>query len=76
MLSLLSCKAIDTVFSGVFIPAIVILSVAVLISTSNMYKSSSSFYWDIFSSLMSLLTFLIEYITGFGLIVLPYISIL
>ena len=44
MLSLLSCKAIDTIFSGVFVPAIVILSVAVLIFTFNIYKSSSSSY--------------------------------
>ena len=44
MLSLLSRKAINIIFSGVFIPAIVMLSVAVLISTSVIYKSLSSFY--------------------------------
>ena len=44
MLSLLFYKAIDTVFSGVSIPAIVILSVAVSISTSNIYVSLFSSY--------------------------------
>ena len=44
MLSLLFYKAIDTVFSKVFMPAIVILSVVVSISALNIYKSSSSFY--------------------------------
>ena len=44
MLSLLFYKAINTVFSGIFIPAIIILSVAVLISIFNIYKSLSSFY--------------------------------
>ena len=44
MLSLLSYKVIDTIFSKVFVPAIVILSVAMLISTSNIYKSLFSFY--------------------------------
>ena len=75
MLSLLSYKAIDIIFSGVSVPAIIILSVAVLISVFNIYKSSSSSHWDISLSLISLLTFLIKYITGSGLIVLPYISI-
>ena len=44
MLSLLSYKAMDIIFSKVSIPAIVILSIAVLISTSNIYKNSSSSY--------------------------------
>ena len=44
MLFLLFYKAIDTIFSGVFILIIVILSVVVLISAFNVYKSLSSFY--------------------------------
>ena len=44
MLSLSSYKAINTVFNEVFVPAIVILSIAMLISTFNAYKSLSSFY--------------------------------
>ena len=43
MLSSLFYKAIDTIFSGVFIPAIVMLSVAVPISTSNIYVRSPFF---------------------------------
>ena len=44
MLSLLSYKAIDTVSSKVSISTIIILFIAVLISTFNAYKSLSSFY--------------------------------
>ena len=44
MFSLLSYKVIDTVFSGVSIPAIVILFMAVLISAFIIYKSLSSSY--------------------------------
>ena len=44
MLSLLFYKAINIIFSKVFIPAIIILSVAILISISIMYKSLSSSY--------------------------------
>ena len=44
MLSLLFYKAIDTVFSKVFIPAIIMLSIAILIAIFNVYKSLSSFY--------------------------------
>ena len=44
MFSLLSCKVINTIFSGVSVPAIIILSVAVLISAFVIYKSLSSFY--------------------------------
>ena len=44
MLSLLSYKAMDVIFSKISIPAIVILFVAVLISTFNIYKSLSFFY--------------------------------
>ena len=44
MLSLLFYKVINTIFNGVFIPAIIILSVAMLIFTSIAYKSLSSFY--------------------------------
>ena len=44
MLSLLFCKAMDTVFSKVSIPAIVMLSVAMSISVSDAYKSLSSSY--------------------------------
>ena len=76
MLSLLSCKVINIIFSKVFIPAIVILSIAVLISTSIIYKSLFSSYWDISLLFISLLTFLIKCITGFRLIKLLYMSIL
>ena len=44
MLSLLSCKAIDTVFSGVSISAIITLFITVLISAFNIYKSLFFFY--------------------------------
>ena len=44
MLPSLSREAINTVFSKVSIPAIVILSIAVSISTFNAYVSSASFY--------------------------------
>ena len=44
MLFLLSYNVINTVFSGVSIPAIVILLVIILISAVNTYKSLSSFY--------------------------------
>ena len=44
MLSLSSYKAIDAIFNRVSIPAIIILSVAVLIFTFNIYKSLSSSY--------------------------------
>ena len=44
MLSLLSYKAMDTVFSGVSVPAIIILFVAVSISISDAYESLFSFY--------------------------------
>ena len=44
MLSLLSREAIDIIFSKVSVPAIVILFVAMSISTFNAYKSLSSFY--------------------------------
>ena len=44
MLSLLFYKVIDTVFSGVSMPAIVMLSVAVLIFAFNIYKSLFSSY--------------------------------
>ena len=44
MLSLLSYKAVNAVFSGVSVPAIIILFITVLISTSNIYKSLSSSY--------------------------------
>ena len=44
MLSLLFCKVMDTVFSGVSIPAIIILSITVSISVFNIYKSLSSSY--------------------------------
>jgi hypothetical protein len=44
MLSFLSYKVIDTVSSGVSIPAIVILSIAVLISVSNIYINSTFSY--------------------------------
>ena len=76
MLSLLFYKAINIIFSGVSIPTIIILSVAVLISAFNAYKSLSFFYENISLLLTSLLTSLIKYITGFRLIVLLYISIL
>ena len=44
MLSLLFHKVINTVFSGVSVPAIIILSIAILISAFNIYVSLSSFY--------------------------------
>ena len=44
MLSFLAYKVIDIIFSGVSIPAIIILFIAVLISASNIYKSLSSSY--------------------------------
>ena len=44
MLSLSSYKVIDIVFSGVFVPTIVMLFVAVLISIFIAYKSSFSSY--------------------------------
>ena len=69
-------KVINIIFSGVFIPAIIILSVVVSISISNIYARSLSSYWDISLSLTSLSTFLIKCITGSGLMELPYISIL
>ena len=44
MLSSLSREAINAVFSGVSIPAIIKLSITVLISAFNIYvRSSSSF---------------------------------
>ena len=43
MLSFLSREAINIIFSGVSMPAIIILSIAILISTFNIYESSSSF---------------------------------
>ena len=44
MLSSPSCKAMDVVFSEVFMPAIVMLSIAVLISVFSVYKSLFSSY--------------------------------
>ena len=44
MPSLLSYKAMDAVFSGVSVPVTVILSIAVLVSTSNISVSFSSSY--------------------------------
>ena len=44
MLSLLSYKVIDTVFSGVSIPAIIILSITVSISVFIIYESLFSSY--------------------------------
>ena len=44
MLSLLFYKAINIIFNGVSIPAIIMLSVAVSISVSNAYESLFSFY--------------------------------
>ena len=40
MLSLLFYKAIDAVFSGVSIPIIIMLSIAISISAFNIYTSS------------------------------------
>ena len=37
MLSLLFYKVIDTIFSGVSVPAIIILFIAILISAFNIY---------------------------------------
>ena len=62
----------DTVFSRVFIPAIVILFMAMLISASSIYISLFSSYWDILSLLIILLVFLIGYITSFRSMELPY----
>ena len=44
MLSLLSYKVINIIFSRVSIPAIIILSITVLISAFNIYKSLFFFY--------------------------------
>ena len=44
MLSLLFYKVIDTVFSGVSVPAIIILFIVVSISAFNAYKSLSFSY--------------------------------
>ena len=66
----------DAIFSRVSIPATVVLFIAVLVSTFNVSASSSSSYWNILLLLTVLLTSLIEYITGFRLMELPYISIL
>ena len=44
MLFLLSYKAINIIFSGVSMPAIIILSIAILIFISVIYKSLSSSY--------------------------------
>ena len=44
MLSLLFCKAIYVIFSGVSVLATIILFVAISISAFNIYKSLSSFY--------------------------------
>ena len=76
MLSLLSYKVMDFVFNGVSIPAIFMLFIAILISAFNIYKSLFSSYWDISLLLTVLLTSLIKYITGSGLLELPYMSIL
>ena len=65
----------DVIFSGVSIPAIITLSITILISALNAYKSSFSFYWDISSSLIILLTFLIGCITSPRATELLYISI-
>ena len=44
MRSLLFYKAIDIIFSGVSVLAIIILFVAILIFAFNIYKSLFSFY--------------------------------
>ena len=44
MLSLLSYKITDIIFSGVSVPTIIILFIAVSISTFNIYVRSLSFY--------------------------------
>ena len=44
MLSILFYKAINTIFSEVSVPAIIILFVAILISAFNIYARSLSFY--------------------------------
>ena len=66
----------DAIFSGVFTPATIILSVAVSVSVSNIYISFVSSYWDILLLLVSLLIFLIKYITSFILLEHPTIFIL
>ena len=76
MLSLLFYKAIDIIFSEVSIPAIIMLSIAILISAFNAYKSLSSSYWNISLLLISLSTSLIKCMTSFRLMELLYIFIL
>ena len=44
MLSLLFYKVINTVFNKISVPAIIILFITILISTSVVYKSLSSSY--------------------------------
>ena len=75
MLSLLFYEAMDAIFNGVLILVTIILSITVLVSTSNISASFFSSYWNVLLSLAILSTFLIKYITSFRLVKLLYISI-
>ena len=75
MLSPLSRKVINTIFSGVSVPAIIILFITISIPTSNIYVNLFISYYR---SLMSLITSsvpLIGYITSPKVIELLYTSI-
>ena len=76
MLSLLSYKAMNAVFSGVLIPITVILFITILVSASNISISSFSSHWNVLLLFTTSLLFLIKCITEFRLIELLYIFIL
>ena len=75
MLSLLSYKVIDTVFNRVFIPTIVILSVAISVFIFNIYASSSVSYYRSLLLPITSLTSLIKCITSSKLMELLYMFI-
>ena len=65
----------DAVFNKVFIPATIMLFIAVSVSAFNISVSSFSSYYNVLLLLAVLLTSLIKYITSFRLIELLYIFI-
>ena len=75
MLSVLSYKVINAAFSGVSGPAIIILFVAMLISTSNIYLSFSASHYRSLLSLITLSSSLIGYMISSRSIKLLYIFI-
>ena len=76
MLSSLSRKAMDAIFSGVSMPATIVLSIAVSVSAFNIYISSSISYYRSLLLFITLLTSLIRYIISPRAMELLYISIL